>query len=571
MRVIYIFIVAVITLTNINIAASFSVDEDAVTKRIKKQQQLKREQQQRQRDARRSLNAPLKNPTLKPENSLANGGHCFEISTIILDGATLLTKEEKDNLVGDYLGKCLGLKQINALLKVVTAFYMDKGYITTRAYLSQQNLSLGTLTIIVQEGHLTSFSWEGSSGLSDRQIDLAMPISYNSKLNLRDIEQGLDQLNRLQSNSVKTEMIPGESQGQTQVVLNNQPQKRWATSASYDNSGQENTGQYQQGLNVSGDNLFGLADYLSFNYQSDTSSKKKDESSVSNSIHFDIPYGYWNFDFDVSYFRHFSQFTSGPTTFISHGRTRNQSIRTSYLFLRDQNSKNGVRLTLNRNQSQNYIQDVILDSSKKTSSAKLEFYREQFITNGRWQLSGSIHKGLRLFGALSDDDQLPFSPRAEFEKANINFTFSKQFTLADIPLSWDSDLRTQYSSDVLFGGQQFSIGGLYTVRGYKEDGLFGNSGALLRQQLSYNLSNYNPFDSFKYLGQWKLFLAYDVGAVKNKEPTTKSFHGLSGWAVGFSSGGGMWSWSMTYAQPLDKPNGIIPKSSQFDFTISANF
>ncbi|MGB0897655.1 MAG: ShlB/FhaC/HecB family hemolysin secretion/activation protein [Psychrobium sp.] len=571
MRFLLTFTFLFLTFTVNKLVCALPVDEDAVTKRIKKQQQLKREQRQRERDARRSINTPIETPKLKQESNLASGGHCFEISTIKLDGATLLSDEEKAELFKGFIGECLGLKQINALLKRVTAHYMQRGYITTRAYLSQQNLSLGTLTIIVQEGELTAFGWGGESGLSDRQLWLTMPITSGSKLNLRDVEQGLDQLNRLQSNSVKTEMIPGDQQGQTQILLKNNLAKRWAGSVSYDNSGQKNTGKYQQGVNLSGDNILGLADFLSVNYQSDTSSKKLDESSVSHSIHYDIPYGYWNFDFDLSYFRYHSQYTSGPTTFVSHGRTRSQSIRTSYLFHRDQGSKNGVRFTLSRNQSQNYIQDVILDSSKKTASAKLEVYREQFIENGRWQLSGSFHKGLRLFGALADEEQLPNSPRAEFEKTNVNFNYSKQFSVFEIPLNWDADLRTQYSSDILFGGQQFSLGGLYTIRGYKENGLFGNSGALLRQQLSYNLQDYNPFGSFKHLGQWKLFVAYDIGRVKNKEPTSKSFHGLSGWALGFSSGGGIWSWSMTYAQPLDKPNGISPKSNQFDFTLSANF
>jgi len=486
---------------------------------------------------------------------------------------------EQQSLAKNYINTCLGLKEINALLKEVTAYYMSQGYITTRAYLSQQNLSTGVLTIIIQEGVLTSFSWSADSGLDQTQISVAIPISANDKLNLRDLEQGIDQLNRLQSNSVKTQMIPGSKQGETQIMLNNQLDNRWKLATSFDNSGQENTGRDQQSLNVSTDNLFGIADYLSINYQSDVSSKQLDESSINNSIHFDIPYGYFNFDFDASYFRYHSQYTSGPTTFISHGRTtfishgrtRNQSIRASYLFLRDQGSKNGLRFTVNRNQSQNYIQDVILDSSKLTATAKLEVYREQFINGGRWQLAGSFHKGLKSFGALADADQAIGSPRAEFEKININFTLSKQLTIFDIAFNVDTEIRGQHSTDTLFGSQQFSLGGLYTVRGYKEDGLFGNSGALLRQQFSYNLPNGNPFNSFKHLGQWKLFIAYDTGMVKNKEPTSKSFHGLSGWALGFSSGGGIWSWSVTYAQPLDSPAGITPKSSQLDFSLSASF
>lgn len=566
-----IFSILVLFFTIINQSLALPIDEDNATKVIKKQQQLKREQQQRERDARRSTKEPELINKLNIDKKLTDNGHCFNITQIKLSGATLLTSKERDALTKNYLNQCLGLLKINRLLKEITAYYMSKGYITTRAYLSQQNLSEGSLTIIVQEGVVTDFSWSTDSGLDKTQIDLAFPVASNDKLNLRAIEQGVDQLNRLQSNSVKTQMAPGDKPGDTKVILENTLKKRWSTSFSYDNSGQESTGKDQASINISGDNTFGLADFLSINYQSDVSTKKKDESSVSNSIHFDIPYNYWNFDFDVSYFRYFSQHALAETTFINHGRTRSQSIRSSYLLWRNQSSKNGVRFTINRNQSQNYIEDVLLDSSKKTSSAKIEFYREQFINAGRWQLSASYNKGLKLFGALSDDDQFPGSPKAQFERFNLNFTFNKQVSMFDVPFSIDTEVRGQRSSDILFGSQQFSIGGLYTVRGYKEDGLFGNSGALLRQQLSYNLTNGNPFQDFKNLGQWKLFVAYDTGIVRNKEPTTKSFHGLSGWAVGFSSGGGIVNWSMTYAHPLDKPSGITPKSHQFDFSVSVRY
>lgn len=564
----FVFLVFFI-LTNQSLA--LPVDEDNATKLIQKQQQLRQEQQQRERDARRSIKNPESINRLDTGKNINDKGHCFNITTITLNGASILNPQEKNQLTTSYLNQCLGLPKINQLLKEITAYYMAKGYITTRAYLSQQNLSTGKLTIIVQEGVLTSFNWSKDSGLDKTQIELALPITPNDKLNLRAIEQGVDQLNRLQSNSIKTQMIPGDKPGETQLKLENKLGKRWHSSLSYNNSGQDSTGRNQAGFNLSGDNILGIADYMSINYQSDVSSKHKDESSVSNSLHFDIPYKYWNFDFDVSYFRYFSQFSAAQTKFISHGRTRSQSIRSSYLLWRDQSSKNGLRFTINRNQSQNYIEDVILDSSKKTATAKLELYREQFITSGRWLLSASYNKGLRLFGALADSDQFAGSPKAEFERFNVNFTLNKQLDLFNIPLSIDTELRGQRSSDILFGSQQFSIGGLYTVRGYKEDGLFGNSGALLRQQISYNLPDANPFKDFKYLGQWKVFLAYDVGMVRNKEPTTKNFHNLSGWALGFSSGGGLVNWSMTYAKPLDTPRGITPKSHQFDFSLSVRY
>ncbi|MGK6670264.1 POTRA domain-containing protein [Pseudomonas aeruginosa] len=38
-------------------------------------------------------------------------------------------------MLAPYQGRCLGVGQLNALLKAVTDHYLDRGYVTTRAYL----------------------------------------------------------------------------------------------------------------------------------------------------------------------------------------------------------------------------------------------------------------------------------------------------------------------------------------------------------------------------------------------------------------------------------------------------
>ncbi|WP_181280409.1 ShlB/FhaC/HecB family hemolysin secretion/activation protein, partial [Pseudomonas aeruginosa] len=79
---------------------------------------------------------------------------CFEIRRIELEGAGHLGESARRQLLAPYQGRCLGVGQLNALLKAVTDHYLDRGYVTTRAYLPQQDLASGTLRIIVVEGRL---------------------------------------------------------------------------------------------------------------------------------------------------------------------------------------------------------------------------------------------------------------------------------------------------------------------------------------------------------------------------------------------------------------------------------
>ncbi|HCF1927942.1 TPA: ShlB/FhaC/HecB family hemolysin secretion/activation protein, partial [Pseudomonas aeruginosa] len=74
-------------------------------------------------------------------------------------------------LLAPYQGRCLGVGQLNALLKAVTDHYLDRGYVTTRAYLPQQDLASGTLRIIVVEGRLEGL--DSSALASPRELAMS--------------------------------------------------------------------------------------------------------------------------------------------------------------------------------------------------------------------------------------------------------------------------------------------------------------------------------------------------------------------------------------------------------------
>ena len=75
-------------------------------------------------------------------------------------------------------------------------------------------------------------------------------------LNLRDLEQALDQINKLQSNHATMNIYPGERTGESIAVFDNEPAKRWNGYFSYDNKGQDSTGRNQAALGVGIDNIF---------------------------------------------------------------------------------------------------------------------------------------------------------------------------------------------------------------------------------------------------------------------------------------------------------------------------
>src|SRR3546814_8677404 len=106
------------------------------------------------------------------------------------------------DLVAPYLGRCVTVDDIERLLGEVTKAYIDRGYATTRAYLPEQDLSSGRLRIEVVEGRISRIEVDGSGVF----VPGAFLYPDGDRLNLRRLEQGLDQINRLRSEEHTSEL-----------------------------------------------------------------------------------------------------------------------------------------------------------------------------------------------------------------------------------------------------------------------------------------------------------------------------------------------------------------------------
>jgi len=200
--------------------------------------------------------------TQSPAPDTPADNRCFAIKDIQLQGADSLSASDRARLLKPYVGQCLGVSQLNELLKVITDFYIAKGRVTSRAYLPQQDLSSGHLQVLVVEGKLEGLKGAQGSTVTDRELAMAFPGKVGEPLNLREVEQLVDQLSRLPSKQAHMELTPGSQVGGSDVVVKNTPQKPWRASLSRNNDGQKSTGEQQWGAGLEWDSPLGLADQL---------------------------------------------------------------------------------------------------------------------------------------------------------------------------------------------------------------------------------------------------------------------------------------------------------------------
>ena len=145
-------------------------------------------------------------------SSCSYASDCIPIDAIKLVGSGDLEHREIRQIRDQYVGKCLSIEQIRAVVREMTNYYVESGYITTRVYLPEQDLSEGILQINIQEGIIEDIEVVGSKRSSNIDFFPAnLPLRRRNTLNLRDIEQSTDHYNKLKSNNTNIALKPGNT------------------------------------------------------------------------------------------------------------------------------------------------------------------------------------------------------------------------------------------------------------------------------------------------------------------------------------------------------------------------
>lgn len=487
-------------------------------------------------------------PASTPEDT-----RCFTIRHIVLEGAEHLGEREQRRLLEPYEGQCLGVGQLNALLKVVTDHYLNRGYITTRAYLPQQDLSSGTLQITVVEGRLDSL--DSSSLASPRELAMAFPGTTGEVLNLRELEQLVDQLTRLPSRQAQLELVPGDEVGSSRVQLQGQRDKPWRVSATRNNDGDRSSGEQQMGLGLDWDSPLGLADQFSLRANQDAVSDHWRHSD-SRYLNYSVPWGWWTFtySYNQSYYR--TRDDSSGFPFKLDGDSQMHQLRVERVIHRDALSKTAVNLGISHLRTNNYLDDSLIDvSSTRLSESQLGVNHGRRIGTAFLNLDAGWQQGIGAFDAQGAGDPHGTEPVARYNKYSLTLSYLQPFTLWGEAFSFDSLATGQRSEDPLYSPQRISVGGLNSVRGFKQQTLTGNSGGYWRNQLRWRRPvSWAPLQPF--VQEYGAALAYDVGVIKGDHNNPDTHGRLSGNAVELNLRGQYFAASVSFARSLQRPDSL---------------
>ncbi len=514
-------------------------DQDSIEQR----QKALLEQAQQQRDALQNTTDLSTLPLPAPDTEDKT---CHYVSRIVFSGAEHLSWSVKYKLVSYWQGRCLTLSHINNLVRETTNAYISRGYVTSQAWLPEQDIAGGTLTVAVSEGRVEGITLDGQDTLALR---MAFPGLVGHVLNLRDIEQGMEQLNRLPSQQVAIDIQPGKRPGYSSIVLRH-TSTRLPVSLSFgaDNSGQKSTGTGQMNAGVVLDNPLHLADQWSLSASRDDAFHH-DRRSRSLNGGVSVPYGYWLFSYQAAWNDFYQHIPVQDTRYRYAGNAVVQRLGINRTLLRDGRQKLALDLGLSRRRTENRLAGQRLTNSSVTVaslSAGLNYSRT--LSGGYLTFNPTVSHGLRGLGATRDDPAAPYAARSEFRKLSLSASYFYPLTSS---LYYLTSAYGQTSADNLYSGERISLGGQYSVRGFKEQYLTGNRGAYWRNELNWQLG------TVPVIGEVSLTGALDGGWLRSE--THKVDGGsVAGASLGLAMSSKWFNQSFTLGKPLAYPASLQP-------------
>jgi hemolysin activation/secretion protein len=500
------------------------------------QENLRRQQEneQREQQRRREIEERLRKPggadlTPKPPPPPKPDERCFNLTRITLEGATKLSDADRETLTRPYLGRCVGLSEVNELLQKITNLYVSRGFTTTRSYIPEQDMSTGELKILVLEGLVEKIQLEGD-GVSLR---FAFPDLEGRVFNLRDFEQGIDQINRLRSNNASMDIEPGAAPGASIVKIKNQPAKRWALGFALDDTGSRATGYYQASATLGLDNPLGFNDYLNVSHRQNPEADEGRMLSRSQSALYALPYGPWLFTANLNSFESANRIQGTVVSFLSTSESITKGLKAERVMLRDQHLKLALSTGLTMKDSRNYINGAFVNASSRRltvwdGNANLSLNA----FGALWSFDLGFAQGVNLGSPLVDPTGLPEqAPRAQFFKKTAGANLNLPFKLGEQGFNFSSTLTAQHSRDVLYGTEQILIGGPFSVRGYRLASISGDSGFYMRNEISTGIPLARLLGDWAGNAQLRPYAGYDYGHIYGKHGVQGG--SLAGATVGF--------------------------------------
>ncbi|KOR22244.1 membrane protein [Burkholderia cenocepacia] len=464
-----------------------------------------------------------------------------------------------------YTGQCVGKQGLDLLVKALSQDILSRGYITTRVLLPEQDLSSGTLKVSLIPGVIrhVRFADEKLRGT----WKTAFPTRDGELLNLRDLEQGLEQMKRVQSQDVSMQIVPADVPGESDVVLDVKRGKPWTVVASIDNSGTRSTGKLQGNLSIGIDNPLGLNDIFNVGVSQDLELGDKRLGSHGWNGFYSIPWGYWTATLSAYTNTYYQQIAGVNQTFVASGNSKTIDFKLARILARSQNDVFGGYVRLSRRFGQSFIEDTEIPQQRRNNTfVEFGLTDRHYFDGAQFDGTLAYRQGVGGLGAQDDIPSAGDGSTYRFKMAVLDANLSVPFAIVKQPFRYVTSIHGQYTGNSLHYIDDLTIGSRYTVRGFDgETMLAAARGLYWRNELQMPIGQ---------TGQ-AIYAGLDYGRVWGTQPVALVGTQLAGAVIGIKGSVatrfGGYGYDLFAGTPIYKPSGFPTARVTVGFQVTAQF
>ena len=531
------------------------------------------EQLQQDRDTQRERNLRLdaeRVGTVVSEPALIDvpsdkNGTFFYIKQIQLDGVpkelSFLSK-----IARKHEQKHVTVSDITNIRNAFQRKLLDKGYVTSQVYIPEQNLNAGTLQFMVMPGRVEDIRYSASSAHGPWRT--AFSVRSGDILNIRDVEQGLEQMKRVSSQSVIMKLLPGTAVGTSIIELSIKQDKPVHGSISFDNSGLESTGVYQGSFTTSFDQVFRANDTFTMSLSGDLSGSGSIKGTRAASLNYVIPHGKDTFSLSFSKSRYHQTIQSNPYDFTYSGKSTTMKAKWNHVWSRTQREKRAFDISISTRHNHRFINDMEMPmQALRTTSMEFGVSNRKYIGNATLYSRLGFQWGIGALGAQPEHKASVAmgGPTSRYHMWLVDVDYRKPFIMGHRPASFTSSFHGQWvqGGKRVYSVDTINIGNRYSIYGFDgEYTLMGDSGWYVRNEVSSVIPRLNT----------EVYLGLDAGAVYGKSTESLVGKTIAGTALGvrgnYASG---LLFDAFISTPLYKPQGYHTKKFYSGFTIGYRF
>jgi hemolysin activation/secretion protein len=357
--------------------------------------------------------------------------------------------------------------------------YIQKGYLTSGAYLPPQSFKNGVVEIRVLEGSLTEIQVTGTRRLQPNYIRSRLALATTPPLNRDRLLEALQllRLNPLIDN-LSAELATGTQPGQSILTVKIAEAKTFGAQITLDNNRSPSVGTDRRQIQLSQANLLGLGDRVSLSYTNTNGSNTADFSYTLPVSPRDTTLSF-NGGFSTS------NVIEAPFNILDiTSQSHYVELTLRHPWLRTPTREFAVGLTATHRYSQSRLLDDVpfpsagADGNGRTRLTALRFFQEYTQRSSRsvFALRSQFSVGLNAFNATINDT----APDSRFWAWRGQVQWVRALA-PDTLLLLRGDM--QLADRALLPFEQFGLGGQDSIRGYRQDALLADRGLFAAAEL----------------------------------------------------------------------------------------